>query len=47
MKLDMVQPMNSIEYSMGKDGILRYQGRIVVPEKGGLRTRILQEIHNE
>ncbi|XP_070022149.1 uncharacterized protein [Nicotiana sylvestris] len=33
------------EVSMGKDGVLRLQGRLCVPNVDGLRERILEEAH--
>ncbi|WMV09139.1 hypothetical protein MTR67_002524 [Solanum verrucosum] len=37
---------NSVEvFSQGRDGVLRYQGRVCVPDVVGLREQILEEAH--
>ena len=33
-------------FSQGGDGVLRYQGRLCVPDVGELRKHILAEAHN-
>ena len=33
-------------FSQGGDGVLRYQGRLCVPDVGELRQHILAEAHN-
>ena len=33
-------------FSLGGDGVLRYQGRLCVPDVGELRQHILAEDHN-
>ena len=34
------------EFTQGGDGVLRYQGRLCVPDVGELRQHILVETHN-
>lgn len=45
MKED-VQKKKVLVFSKGGDGLLRYQGRLCVPNVEGLRDRILAEAHN-
>ena len=33
-------------FSQGEDGLLRYQGRLCVPDVGELKQHILAEAHN-
>ena len=35
-----------VVFSQGEDGLLRYQGRLCVPDVGDLRQHILAEAHN-
>ena len=34
------------EFTQGGDGVLRYQGRLCIPDVGELRKHILAEAHN-
>ena len=43
-KESILDNMNE-SYSLGDDGVLRYQGRLCVPDVDGLRDRILEEAH--
>ena len=44
-RIELAQQGNHPDYQLGNDGILRYRGRLYVPQKDGLRREILEEAH--
>ena len=44
LRESVVEKLNE-SFSLGWDGVLRYQGGLCVPDVDGLRDRILEETH--
>ena len=42
---ESIQQCKSMAFGIGKDGALRYQSRLCVPNVAGLREKIMNEIH--
>ncbi|XP_070050493.1 uncharacterized protein [Nicotiana tomentosiformis] len=40
-----IHKQNTMDFTLGNDGTLRYQGRLCVPNVDGLRERIMTEAH--
>ena len=44
-QIELARQGNHPDYQLGADGILRYRGRLYVPQEDGLRREILEEAH--
>ena len=42
LKESVLRKLN-VSFSLGRDGVLRYQGRLCVPNVDGLKNRILEK----